>query len=35
VPVETLVNVLVQDGSHPAVADDDIENGMHGDDEQC
>ena len=35
VPVETLVNVLVQDGSHPAVGDDDIENDMHGDAEQC
>ena len=31
VPVETLVHVLVQDGSHPAVGDDDIDDDMHGD----
>jgi hypothetical protein len=31
VPMETLVHVLVQDGSHPAVGDDDIDDDMHGD----
>jgi hypothetical protein len=33
VPVETLANILVQDGSHPAVCDNDICNDLHGDEE--
>ena len=31
VSLETLAHVLVQDGSHPAVSDDDIDDNMHGD----
>jgi hypothetical protein len=34
VPVETLANILVQDGSHPAVCDNDICNDLCGDEEQ-
>jgi hypothetical protein len=30
VPMEKLLQVLVQDGSHPAVSDDDIDDDMHG-----
>ncbi len=33
VPVETLSNILVQDGSHPAVCDNDICNDLHCDEE--
>jgi hypothetical protein len=33
VPVETLANILVRDGYHPAVCDNDIFNDLHGDEE--
>ena len=33
VPVENLANILVQDGIHPAVCDNDIDHDMHGDEE--
>jgi len=33
VPVENLANILVEDGIHPAVCDNDIDHDMHGDEE--